>query len=214
MIPEEPPPLLGFNTHRARIEHKLKETRYFHGLMVARERRYKKLARQKLWRKAQDELNEWVYCASAFISATRSTYFYIAKATKRGSPERTWLDSAVAEPIHEIGRRLRDFMLHEATPNAGFSVTLGPQRPGETRGDWVVRGLMSEPRNPSIAMSTADILPKLSLGAKALAEKPGGDIAGLFSGIMEGVNDLVAQANDHNILSDENIGAAVSTNRT
>lgn len=214
MIPEEPPPLLGFNTHRARIEHKLKEARHFYGQMVARDDRYKKLARQKLWGKAQKELDEWMYSVSAFISATRSTYYYINRATKKGTAERTWLDAEVKKPIHEIARRLRDFMLHEATPNSGFSATLAPPRSGETAGDWVVRSLMSEPRNPSIAISTLDILPQLSSGAKALAEKFGGNIAGLLSAIIDGVSELVARADDRNILTDENIGPAVSTNRS
>jgi hypothetical protein len=214
MIPEEPPPLLGFNTHRARIEHKLKEARYFHGLMVVREERYKKLARQKLWIKAQKELDEWMYCASAFISATRSTYFYIAKATKRGSAERTWLNGEVTKPVHEIGRMLRDFMLHEATPNTGFQATLAAPRPGETKGDWVVRSLMVEPQNPSIAVAISDILPQLSSDAKALAAQYGSNISGLFSAILGGVSDLVTQADGHNILTDENIGPAVSTNRS
>lgn len=212
MIPQEPPPLLGFNTHRERIEHKLREARYFYNLMLAKEERYKKLARQQLWGKARKELHEWMYCASAFISATRSTYYYIGKAAKKGTPERGWLDAEVKKPIHEIGRRLRDFMLHEATPNAGFSSTLGPPRQGETKGDWIVRNIM-KPRNPSIAITASDILPQLSPDGKALAEKYGGDISALFSAIMDGVTGIVAEADHHDILTLEDLGAAVSTGR-
>jgi hypothetical protein len=214
MIPQEPPPLLGFNTYRARIEHKLSEVRYFHGLMMSREGRYKKLARQKLWGNARKELDEWMYCASAFISATRSTYFYIAKATKRGSAERTWLEVEVTKPIHEIGRRLRDFMLHEATPNTGFQATLAPPRLGETKGEWVVRSLMIEPQNPSIAIAASDVLPQLSSDAKKLAEEYGSNVSGLLSAILGEVTGLVRAADDRGILSDENVGPAVSTNRS
>jgi hypothetical protein len=213
MIPEEPPPLLGFNTHRARIEHKFQEARYFYNAMLTREDRYKRLAKQKVWGKATRELGEWMYCVSAFISATRSTYYYLNKATKRGSADRTWLETEAKKPVHEIGKSLRDFMLHEATPNTGFQVTLGPPRPGETNGDWVVRGLMAEPRNPSIAISASDILPRLSSDAEIFAKTYGGNISGLFLAIMDGVSKLVTEADDRSILTDENIGPAVSTNR-
>lgn len=214
MIPQEPPPLLGLNTHRARIEHKLKEARHFHGQLSTKDERYRKLARQKQWGRAQKELDEWMYCASAFISATRSTYYYVNKATKKGSVDRLWLDEEVKKPIHEIAKRLRDFMLHEATPNTGFQATLGQPRPGETKGDWVVRSLMVEPQNPSIALSVVEVLPQLSPAAKALAEQHGSNISGLLSAVMTGMRELVAEAESRNILSDDNIGPAISTNRS
>jgi hypothetical protein len=211
MIPQEPPPLLGFNTHRARIEHKLKEARHFHGQLSAKDERYRKLAKQKQWRRAQKELDEWMYCASAFISATRSTDYYINKATKRGSAERLWLDEEVKKPIHEI-RRLRDLMLPEATPNTGFQGTLRHPRPGESKGAWVVRSLMVEPQNPSIALSVAGILPQLSAAAKRLAQQHGSNVSGLLSATMTGMLELVAEAESRKILSDDNIEPAVSTN--
>lgn len=215
-MPEDPPPIIGLNSHRSRIEHKLNETRYFYERLLAKYIRYKKLVKQKAWNgdRARGEVQEWMYCASAFISATRSTYYYLLRSTKAKSDDRGWLLKQEQLPIHEIGKQLRDFMLHEATPNTGFQVDLPPPKPGESKGDWVVRGLMHEPRNAVIAISVAEVLPQLKPEAIALAQGFKDDGTELLAAILKGVEQLVSDAEARGMLTDDGIGPGISTKRT
>jgi len=213
MIPQDAPPVFGLNTHRSRVEHKLQEARYFYNRLAAKDVRYTKLTKAKTWNRALDEMNEWMFYASAFISAVRSTYYYLHRATKATDDEnKSWLIAQEKLPVHEIGRDLRDFMLHEATPNAGYEVDLSPPKPGETKGDWVVRGLMQEPRNPRIQVSIEETLPNLSEGAKKFA-KGRKTITDLFGTILAAMEQLVAEAQARNMLSEAPIGPGVSTKR-
>lgn len=213
MLPKGPPPIFGLNTHRSRVEHKLSEARYFYERLLTKDIRYRKLATQKAWRNARDELNEWMFLASAFISATRSTYYYLQKATKAKSDHRQWLRTQELLPIHEIGKKLRDFMLHEAMPNAGYEVELPPAKPGESKGEWVARGLLLEQHNPRIAITVTEVLPTLTPNGAALAASYKANVSELLAAILRGVEQLVADADRLKMLSDNNIGPGVSTNR-
>jgi hypothetical protein len=204
--------MFGVNTQRSRVEHKLREARFFYDRLVAKEGRYAKLVKQKTWSRATDEMNEWMFFASAFISATRSTYLHLSRATKAHDENKRWLAAQENLPVHEIGRELRDFMLHEATPNAGYQADLPPQKAGETRGDWVVRGMFDELRNPTIQVSVEEALPSLSEGAKQLARSHK-KITDLFGTILTAMGQLVSEAQARNMLSEESIGPGVSTKR-
>jgi hypothetical protein len=76
MAPHDPPPILAFNSQKIRVEHELREARFFFDRVAARDARYSKLAKQKIWDRARVEASEWMYLASAFISATLSVYLY------------------------------------------------------------------------------------------------------------------------------------------
>jgi len=191
----------------------MNEARYFYRRLAAKDARYKTLVRQKIWKRATAELTEWMYCASAFVSATRSTYFYLKVATKGKPNDKAWLVIQERLPIHEIGKHLRDFMLHEATPNTGYKVDLPPPRRGESKGDWVFRGLMMEPLNPVIAISVPETLPHLTTAALALTSQYRDDATALCTAILVAVERLVAEADERQLLTSDPIGPAVSTRR-
>lgn len=204
--------MFGVNTKRSRVEHKLQEARFFYDRLVEKDRRYTKLTKQKAWKRAADEMSEWMFYASAFISATRSTYLHLNRATKAKDENKCWLVAQEKLPVHEIGRVLRDLMVHEATPNAGLQVDVPPPKRGETPGDTVVRGLMQVPRNLGIHVPVEEALPDLSEDAKQLAKRHK-KITDLFGVILAGMEQLVADAQSRSMLSEEPIGPGVSTKR-
>ncbi len=103
-------------------------------------------------------------------------------------------------------------MLHESTPSAGFQVEMPPPRPGETKGDWAVRGLF-EPRKATIGIAVEEMLPNLSPEAKALVRSCKTSTQ-LLTMILRGVEQLVEDARARNMLSEEHAGRPVSTKWT
>lgn len=209
-LPKHPPPIFGQNTFRLRIQHKQREAAFFFAKLEAQEQRFRKLAGG--WnKKAMHEMEQYMYYASAFISAARSTYAYLQAITKRRSPHSQWLADQENKPIHEIGRHLRHMMLHEATPNAGLRTDISPPRPGESLGEAVWRSLV-QAKNAAIVIDVAAALPKLSNAATTLA-RTFPTTTELFGAILAGISTLVSEADQRGMLRDESVGPPSATSR-
>jgi hypothetical protein len=109
--------------------------------------------------------------------------------TKAG---RAWLSEVESEPIHEIAKHVRDFMLHEAMPNTGMQSTItAAPRPGESRGEYILRGMLES--KPSVTIAFDEALPQLSPQALTHLRQLPSTLA-LFDAILNALDELVREA--------------------